>query len=30
VIREDALSMAALLGIAIMAKMIFRRRKRGS
>lgn len=30
VIREDALGMAALLGIAIMAKMIFRRRKRGS
>ncbi len=30
VIREDALGMAAVLGIAIMARIIFQRRKRGS
>lgn len=30
VIREDALGMAGVLGIAIMAKIIFRRRKSGS
>ena len=29
-IREDALGMAGVLGIAIIAKMIFRRKKKGS
>ena len=30
VIREDALGMAGVLGIAIMARIIFQRSKRGS
>lgn len=30
VIREDAIGMAGLLGIAIIAKVVFRRKKKGS
>ena len=30
VIREDALGMAGVLGIAILTKIIFRRKKKGS
>ncbi len=30
VIREDAVGLAGLLGVAIIAKMVFRRKKKGS